>query len=162
MEKTGNTISSKLHAFVLKAPFLRSLKLRIFLITFLFGMIPVTIMRYGILSNYETRVVNVRTSEAQTQLRILANHLITYNYLKNPDSVIVNAELAQFSSFYDGRVLIIDDALRIVKDTYDMSAGKIIVSQDVVRCLRNGSKAVSSNYVRKDGYIEVIIPISET
>ena len=43
-----------------------------------------------------------------------------------------------------------------------MSAGKIIVSQDVVRCLRNGSKAVSSNYVRKDGYIEVIIPISET
>ena len=41
MEKTGNTISSKLHAFVLKAPFLRSLKLRIFLITFLFGMIPV-------------------------------------------------------------------------------------------------------------------------
>ena len=87
-------------------------------------MIPVSIMRYGILSNYETRVVNVRTSEAQTQLRILANHLITYNYLKNPDSVIVNAELAQFSSFYDGRVLIIDDALRIVKDTYDMSAGK--------------------------------------
>ena len=162
MEKTGNTISSKLHAFVLKAPFLRSLKLRIFLITFLFGMIPVSIMRYGILSNYETRVVNVRTSEAQTQLRILANHLITYNYLKNPDSVIVNAELAQFSSFYDGRVLIIDDALRIVKDTYDMSAGKIIVSQDVVRCLRNGSKAVSSNYVRKEGYIEVIIPISET
>ena len=123
---------------------------------------PCLAMRGAILSNYETRVVNIRTSEVQTQLRILANHLLTYEYLRNPSSSIVDAELEQFSSFYDGRVLVIDGSLRVVKDTYDMSKGKTVVSGDVVRCLQNGSRAITGRYVKNDRYLEVIVPISET
>lgn len=145
-----------------RIPILRSLKFRIFIIMFLIGSIPGIILRYGILSNYESRVVNVRTSEAQTQLRILANHLITYDYLGTPDSAVVNAELAQFSSFYDGRVLVIDDKLRVIKDTYEMATGKTVVSEDVVKCLRYGSNGISSRYRKKEGFIEVVIPIVET
>ena len=98
----------------------------------------------------------------QTQLRILANHLQTYEYLRNPSSPIVDAELEQFSSFYDGRVRVIDGSLRVVKDTYDMSTGKTVVSGDVVRCLQNGSRAITGRYVKNDRYLEVIVPISET
>ena len=126
------------------------------------GLVPAIILSYSILRNYETRVVNVRESDAQTQLRVLANHLILYNYLANPDSEIVNAELAQFSSFYDGRVLVIDGNLKVVKDTYDMSTGKTAVSEDIVNCLLKGSSAATVKYDRQDSYIEVIMPISET
>lgn len=152
----------KLHSCYHRFPFLRSLRLRIFLIVFVLGVMPCLAMRGVILSNYETRVVNIRTSEVQTQLRILANHLLTYEYLRNPSSSIVDAELEQFSSFYDGRVLVIDGSLRVVKDTYDMSTGKTVVSGDVVRCLQNGSRAITGRYVKNDRYLEVIVPISET
>lgn len=132
------------------------------MVLFLVGLIPCIIIRWSILSNYETRVVNFRTSEAETELRVLANHLLTERYLDDPSSDIINAELNQFASFYDGRVMVIDSRLRVIKDTYGMSAGKTVVSGDVVRCLKNGSRAITANYMRDDGYIEVIMPISET
>ena len=151
-----------LHNAIHRLTFLRSLRLRIFLIIFALGIVPCVVMRGVILSNYETRVINLRTSEVQTQLRVLANHLLTYDYLNDPSSAIVDAELTQFASFYDGRVLVIDGNLKVVKDTFDMSTGKTIISDDVVRCLQNGSRAITTRYVKEDGYLEVIMPISET
>lgn len=143
-------------------PFFRSLKLRIFLLTFAVGLIPSMILVRSILANYESRVVNVRTSEVQTQLRVLSNHLLLYQYLSNPSSEVVNAELTQLASFYDGRVLVIDPDLKVVKDTYGMADGKTAVSEDIVNCLEKGSQGSVSRYVKEDGYIEVIMPIAET
>ena len=56
---------------------LRSLKTRIFLILLIVGLIPCIGMRYAILKNYEQRAVSVRTSDISTQLKLLADHLIT-------------------------------------------------------------------------------------
>lgn len=139
--------------------FLRSLKGRIFLILFVVGLIPCFIMRHAILQNYERRAVNIRTSDISTQVRILANHLITYHYLQDTSSEVINAELDQLSNLYDGRVLIINADLRIVKDTYGISEGKTIISEEVIRCL-NGESA--NRYDRENGYMEMTIPITET
>lgn len=139
--------------------FLRSLKARIFLILLIVGLIPCFIMRYAILQNYEQRAVNVRTSDISTQVRILANHLITYHYLQDTSSEVINAELEQLSNLYDGRVLVINANLRIVKDTYGISEGKTIISEEVIRCLRGES---ANRYDRENGYIEMTIPITET
>ncbi len=143
-------------------PFLRSLRLRIFMLIFVVGLVPGAILRYGILNNYETRVVNLRISDVQTQLRVLSNHLITYDYLSDPTSEVVNAELEQFASFYDGRVLIMDDDLHVIKDTFNQATGKIMVSSDVIGCLQKGNQGITSRYDREDSYIEVVIPILET
>ncbi len=139
--------------------FLRSLKARIFLILLIVGLIPCFIMRYAIQQNYEQRAVNVRTSDISTQVRILANHLITYHYLQDTSSEVINAELEQLSNLYDGRVLVINANLRIVKDTYGISEGKTIISEEVIRCLRGES---ANRYDRENGYIEMTIPITET
>ena len=142
-----------------KIPFLRSLKGRIFLIQLVVGLIPCLIMRYAILQNYERRAVNIRTSDISTQVRILANHLITYHYLGDTSSEVINAELDQLSNLYDGRVLIINADLRIVKDTYGISEGKTIISEEVIRCLGGES---ANKYDRENGYMEMTIPITET
>ena len=142
-----------------KIPFLRSLQGRIFLILLVVGLIPCLIMRYAILQNYERRAVNIRTSDISTQVRILANHLITYHYLGDTSSEVINAELDQLSNLYDGRVLIINADLRIVKDTYGISEGKTIISEEVIRCLGGES---ANKYDRENGYMEMTIPITET
>ncbi len=135
----------------------KSLKMRIFIWLLLMGLIPGFIMRYGILQDYEKRAISVRISDAQTQLNIIANHLITYNYLQDPSSPVINAELEQLSNLYDGRVLVIGGNLRVVKDTYGISEGKTIISEEVVKCLQGGSM---SNYNPDLGYIEVTVPIA--
>lgn len=140
----------------------RSLRMRLFLIIFLVGIIPCVLIHEGILSNYEERAVEVRTEEVETQLRALANHLITYGYLSDQSSELIGAELAEFSSLYDGRVLVINDRLRVVKDTYSMSDGKTIVSSDVVNCLQRGYEGNTSTYDRQDGFIEIVTPIIAT
>lgn len=138
---------------------LRSLKMRIFILLLLVGLIPAFCMQYGILKNYENRAISVRISEVQAQLKIIADHLITYTYLQDPSSLVVNAELEQLSNLYGGRVLIISDNLKVVKDTYSISEGKTIISEEVVKCFRGESM---SNYDPDLGYIEMTIPISET
>lgn len=138
---------------------LKSLKMRFFLLLLLVGLIPSWYMQYGILQNYENRAVSVRISEVQAQLKIIANHLITYNYLRDPSSPVINAELEQLSNLYGGRVLIISENLKVVKDTYSISEGKTIISEEVVKCFQGESM---SNYDRDLGYIEMTIPISET
>ena len=144
--------------------FMRSLKARIFLIILLVGTIPSVVMRHGIIQSYEERAVYQRQTVVQNQLKILANHLITYNYLQDTSSAVINAELDMLSSLYDGRVLIIGSNFKIVKDTYGISEGRTIISEEVFRTF-NGETL--SNYVRPDeysreGYIEMTVPIFET
>lgn len=142
---------------------MHSLKVRIFLIILLAGIIPSTCIRYGILKSYEERAVYQRQTVVQNQLKILANHLITYNYLQDTSSGVINAELDMLSSLYDGRVLIIGSNFKIVKDTYGISQGRTIISEEVFKSFKGESLA---NYVKpdeyvKEGYIEMTVPIIE-
>ena len=142
-----------------KIPGLRSLKYRIFLIILIVGIVPTMILRYAILQNYEDRAVSVRISDVQSQFKILADHLITYNYLTDTSSEVVNAELAMLAELYDGRVIIIDQNCNIIKDTYSISEGKTIISEEVMLGMKGQT---SANYDADNQYIEVITPIIET
>ena len=168
---------------------LRSLRARIFLIILLVGVVPSVIMRYGIMENYEERAVQLRRTTVQNQLMILANHLITKNYLDNyqtgdqsktnvmPDTgmasvneaigrnmiarataskEVINAELEMLSNLYDGRVLIINGNFKVIKDTYGISEGKTIISEEVIKCFQGESLW---NYDKENGYIEMTTPI---
>lgn len=141
-----------------KLQFLRSLRIYIFLIVFIVGLVSCNIMRYAILQNYEQRAISLRISDVQTQLKILANHLITYQYLQDTSSEVIDAELNLLSNLYDGRVIVINNNLKVVKDTYGISENKVFISEEVIRCLKGSN---TSNYDSENGYIEMTIPIME-
>ncbi len=126
------------------------------------GLISCIVMHSVILDSYEDRAVNVKSTEVQTQLRILANHLIVSNYLQDTSSEVINAELDMLANLYDGRVIVINDDLKVVKDTYNISQGKTIISEEVVNCLKKGSKGTVTKYDSSNGYIEVVTPIIES
>lgn len=134
----------------------KSLRARIFIIIVVVGMIPSIWMQGAILNNYEDRAVSLRISDVQTQMKIIADHLLNYNYLQDTSSGVINAELDQISNLYDGRVLIINSNFKIAKDTYGISEGKTMISEEVIKCFKGES---TSNYDKKNGYIEVTTPI---
>ena len=141
-----------------KIPLLRSLKTYIFVLMLAVGIIPSVILRMGILQSYEERAVSLRATDVYTQYMIIANHLLNYNYLQDTGSEVINVELDQMSNLYDGRVLIINGNFRIVKDTYGISEGKTVISEEVIKCFRGES---TTRHDSNNGYIEMTIPIVE-
>lgn len=149
---------------------LRSLQVRIFIIVLVMGIIPCVVMRYGILDNYEERAVENRISSVQNQLMVVGNHLISNNYFNlKPEGFtssvskeVINAELEMISNLYEGRVMIIDSSLRVVRDTYGISEGKTIVSEEVIRCFQGENVSNLTNYDREHGYIEMTTPIIDS
>lgn len=124
----------------------------------LVGGIPCFAIKETILQKYEDRAVAWRIAEIQNQCTILSDQLSVANYLKEPISEVINAELAQMSNVYDGRVLIINDEFRIVKDTFGAEEGKIIISADVINCFTGNG---TSQYSSENRYIEITVPITE-
>lgn len=147
---------TRLKKLFMKIPALRSMKVYIFFLMLVMGILPSFIMRVGILQSYEERAVNLRISDTQTQFKIIANHLLNNNYLQDTSNEAINAELEQMSNLYDGRVIIINGNFRIVKDTYSISEGKTIISEEVIRCFKGES---TTRYDKENGYIEMTIPI---
>ena len=66
------------------------------------------------------------------------------------------------SNLYEGRVMIIDSSLRVVRDTYGISEGKTIVSEEVIRCFQGENVSNLTNYDREHGYIEMTTPIIDS
>ena len=105
-----------------------------------------------VLRKYEDKSIAWRIAEIQNQCTILANQLANSNYLAEPISDVLDAEMTQLTNIYDGRVLIIDDNYRIVKDTFGIEDGKTILSPYVVTCFTGKS---NSNYNDKANYLDI-------
>ena len=147
---------------------LRSFRLRICALILAVGIIPSVMLRYAIVNTYERRAVELRAATVQNQLLIVAQHLISNNYFvtyrsEELDLVasrqVINAELDMISNLYGGRVMIIGQGCRVIKDTYGISEGKTIISEEVIKCF-HGENTV--HYDSEHGYIEMTTPISAT
>jgi signal transduction histidine kinase len=147
---------------------LKSLRLRIFVIMLVTGIVPGIIVGIGIVQNYEDRAVERRISNVQNQLKIVANHLVSNDYMANYRSEdqtyrtsrqVISAELEMLANLYEGRVMIINSNFKVVTDTYGISEGKIIISEEVIKCFQGEN---ISHYDPEHGYIEMTTPIMDT
>lgn len=136
----------------------KSLKFRLVILFILVGIIPGLILWAGVLNSYEQRAVSIKTSEILGQAKILANQIVSSDYLNHTDSLIINAELQQLSNIYDGKIMLIDNSFRIVKDTYDLDTGKIIISQEVIKSYKGED---ITKYDPESRYIEIVTPLNK-
>jgi signal transduction histidine kinase len=155
---------SNLRAFKI----LRSLRARILVIILVLGIVPCILVRITIVSNYEKKAVETRVSAVQNQLTITANHLVANKYISaltgraddyTSSLDVMDAELEMLSNVYEGRIMIIGGNFRVLKDTYGISDGKIMISEEVIQCFRGIS---TSYYDENLGYIELTTPIQDT
>lgn len=144
--------------FRLKFKFFKSLRFEIILLMIAIGIIPCIAAYVGIITAYESRAVSLKVADIQNQGIILSNQLISSNYLEDSSSAVINANLIQLTSIYNGRALIVDRDLRVIKDTYSLAEGKTMVTTDVIR----GMKGEGSSFFNKQfRYIQVATPIIE-
>lgn len=137
--------------------FFGSLKWRLILLFLLIGIIPGILLRAGMLGSYENRAVSLRTSEILSQAKILANQIASSDYLNSEKmESVIDVQLEQLSTIYDGRVMVIDDSFHIVRDTYELDTGKTIISEEVIKSFYGEE---ITKYDSENRYIELTVPL---
>lgn len=136
--------------------YFKSMKFRLLFLFLVLGILSGITVRIGVLTAYEERVIDNRSIEVLSQSKILATQIVSTDYIHNLSSETITSQLQRLSQIYDGRVMLIDDTFRIVKDTYDLDENRTIISEEVVRCLRGEE---ISRYDKKNRYIEMTIPL---
>ncbi|MBQ9550806.1 MAG: ATP-binding protein [Lachnospiraceae bacterium] len=144
--------------FLNKLKALKSLRFLLIVLFFLAGFIPAIVISEAVVTNYRTRAVSVRTTEAVDQSRILATRLDSEGYFLNPENDSINSEMDLLAGIYNGRIIITDNRFVIIHDTYDLSNGRTMISQEIIKCFSSG--AGSSVYDQENEYIEICVPVN--
>ncbi len=137
-------------------PFFKSLRFRIQIILIILGIVPSVIVGMAIINNYEGRAIANRRAAVERQCSILCNLLIQENYLNDSSSQVVNSKLELLSNIYNGRILLADRDLKIIKDTYGTDTGKTLISPLVIQCMRGET---AGRYDKSGEYLEMAIPV---
>lgn len=94
------------------------------------------------LNTYRNKAVDNRITELQARGAVICNLIVSSAFLANDTASEVDAEMTQISDIYDGRILIVDSGLVVLKDTYGLEEGKNIIQKDAVSMMRGGEKQI--------------------
>ena len=137
--------------------FLKSLRFRVLAIILFIGIVPILLILFYYINNYEDKLVQSRIDDLKMVSIITKNTILLDDYLNTHASVAVDTELAQVSTVFDGRAIIIDNSFKVIKDTYSIDEGNICLSESVVKCIQ-GQNIIK--YSEENKYIEIAIALS--
>ncbi len=122
----------------------------------LIGIIPMFIFTLIFINTYRSKAVSQRINELQSRGSIICNLVISSAYFTSDSSAEVDSELTQIADIFEGRILIVDSGLRVLRDTYGLEEGKIILMEDVVSCMKGEEAKIISQ--DRDN-VQLVLPV---
>ena len=136
-----------------------SLQVRILVIFILVGMIPIFLMRYVVLDNYEKLEIAQKDRMIMSQCSQIVEQVSVSSYVHGRPSAVVEAELKQIASLYQGRALIVNSDFEIIRDTYGIDEDKSIISEEVLQCYLGKNTGNLYHYDKNSRFLEMTIQI---
>lgn len=106
--------------------------------------------------------MEARISSLASYGQIVANSLLSSGYLNDtgsPEAEKINTQISLITDIYEGRIVIVDQGLRIIKDSYNLEEGKVIIAEKVIRGLRGNSSTLTNETTQS---VELIVPIMQS
>ena len=137
-----------------------SVKVPLIILMVLFSMIPLLVESRILASSSRQSQVERRIIDVQNQCQILSNKMSRSGYFTNSvvDNAAIDTELSLLSDIFSGRILIVNSGFKIVEDSFSLSEGKTLISDEVIRCFKGES---TSRYDSLKHYFVLAIPIPE-
>lgn len=137
-----------------------SVKIPLIILMVMFCMIPLLVESQILASSSRQSQVERRIIDVQNQCQILSNKMSRTGYLTNSvvDNAAIDTELSLLSDIFSGRILIVNSGFKIVEDTFSLSEGKTLISNEVIRCFQGEN---TSRYDSLKHYFVLAIPIPE-
>lgn len=120
------------------------------------GLIPVMVSTFLLLNEYENNATEQRFVELQSQGDLIAKLILPSGYLSTAQDTIVNSEVERIADIYQGRIIIVNSSLNIIKDTYGLEEGKYLISENVIQTFQGKNSKKRDN---KNDLISLTNPI---
>ena len=139
--------------------YLKSLQFRIFIILCVVGIAPILLMKMSILKNYQDQSLIQRGKMLQNQCENFADRM--GDSLQGDDLQLdaFETEMDQLATLYNGRMVVVDDEFKVIKDTFNLDEGKTLVSREVIQCFKNETSLTHDGEYK---FIELALPIRES
>jgi len=96
-------------------------------------------------------------AKLQSYGTIIANKLISSGSLSEVTVAEADSEILPLAEIYEGRIIVVDDNLHVIRDTYGLEEGKTLISEETIQCFR-GTNSLYRN--REKEYLEMTLPIT--
>lgn len=137
----------------------RSLRFRVLMVLLVIGIVPVMVFNIYYINAYEDNLIQSRIDDLKRVSVITKNTIIMSDYLTTHSSTAVDTEIAQMSTVFDGRTMIIDKSFKVIKDTYSIDEGNICLTESVIQCFK-GQNIIK--YSEEKAYIEIAMALSNS
>lgn len=142
----------------------KSMHFRVLVILLLVGLVPIGLIKTGILNNYMKQSVSTRAAMIRNQCRLMSPDFLRAGYLEGNDSDALESRMQQLADLYQGRVIVVNKNYQIIRDTYDLDEGKTVVAEELINCYQKTENGTytwtdSGYYTETKDFIEVITPI---
>ena len=135
-----------------------SMHFRVLILLLLCGLVPVFLLKQGILEGFEEQTVSMRASMIRSQCSRLSADIIDAGYLSDESTDVVDKELDLIADLYSGRVILVNGRFEIIRDTYHLDEGKTVIARELIECFQGKD---TDYYNAANDFIEVVCPIKE-
>ncbi len=139
--------------------FLHSLAFKIALIILLVGIIPLVVCVPISLRAYKAISVHTDATNIMAQMLQYNNEIVNSGYVNGVNNDKIDSELKGVAEAYQGRILVINSSLNIVKDTYSVDVGKTVIWENVIETVQGESLYYFDD---ESGYLIVTVPLMDT
>ena len=134
-----------------------SMRMVLFAMLFVMGVLPMLIQGRLLLTSLSKSQIETRILDIQNQALILSNRLTQSGYLGSEvTDTVLDSQMDVLADVFNGRIVVVNEDYRIIRDTFRLAEGKYHVSEEVIRCFRGET---SSEYNSGKHYIIETFPI---
>jgi len=136
-----------------------SMRFAIFFVLALFSILIPSIFGKLMIESQNAKLWNQKTETVQSKCIMVADRIKSSGFQFTSMNESLGIELEQFAGLMEGRIMVIDQNFRIVKDTFGIEDNRYLMTEDVLKVMA-GHTGVLSN--REGQYIEIVYPITDS
>ncbi len=107
----------------------------------------------------EGKMWNQKEEMLQNRCLMVAERIKASGFQFTSMNESLDTEIEQFASLMEGRIMVIDQNFRIVKDTFGIEDNRFMMTEDVIKVMK-GENIVPSH---QDGnYLEMVYPVTDS
>lgn len=110
-------------------------------------------------TSFENKLWNQKITTVQNKCDMVADRIAAEGFQFAEMNTSLETEVEQFASLIEGRIMVIDQNFRIIKDTYGIEDNRYLLTGDVLRVM--AGEAYTPQRL-KEQYVEMFYPIKDT
>lgn len=108
--------------------------------------------------SYYNQSVEQKVSMVQTQCNILADQIYNSTYLIDQKNEVLDGEIDQLASVFGGRIIIVNQNFKIIRDSYTLEQDRYLISENVIKAMNENKTNVNKQL---EDYVEVLSTVSD-